>query len=299
MKILVTGGTIFLSKFTAKYFLEKGHTIYVLNRGNNEQLDGVIHIKADRNNLSNILKDYYFDVVLDINGYTKDDVKNLHSALGDFGLYVFISSSAVYKEDSLQPFKEDLKLGYNNLWKDYGYNKILAEEYIKENIKDYYILRPPYLYGPMNIVYREAFVFECVEKKLPFYIPNDGSMKLQFFYVKDLCKIIENIIKLRPDIRIYNVGNKEVVTINTWVKLCYKVLNKTPNLKYVKDNTNQRNYFPFLDYSYELDTKNQDLLLTDLTSLEEGLMESYLWYKDNKALIRRKPLLDYINENFK
>lgn len=299
MKILVTGGTIFLSKFTAKYFLEKGHTIYVLNRGNNEQLDGVIHIKADRNNLSNILKDYYFDVVLDINGYTKDDVKNLHSALGDFGLYVFISSSAVYKEDSLQPFKEDLKLGYNNLWKDYGYNKILAEEYIKENIKDYYILRPPYLYGPMNIVYREAFVFECIEKKLPFYIPNDGSMKLQFFYVKDLCKIIENIIKLRPDIRIYNVGNKEVVTINTWVKLCYKVLNKTPNLKYVKDNTNQRNYFPFLDYSYELDTKNQDLLLTDLTSLEEGLMESYLWYKDNKALIRRKPLLDYINENFK
>lgn len=183
--------------------------------------------------------------------------------------------------------------------KDYGYNKILAEEYIKENIKDYYILRPPYLYGPMNIVYREAFVFECIEKKLPFYIPNDGSMKLQFFYVKDLCKIIENIIKLRPDIRIYNVGNKEVVTINTWVKLCYKVLNKTPNLKYVKDNTNQRNYFPFLDYSYELDTKNQDLLLTDLTSLEEGLMESYLWYKDNKALIRRKPLLDYINENFK
>lgn len=117
MKILVTGGTIFLSKFTAKYFLEKGHTIYVLNRGNNEQLDGVIHIKADRNNLSNILKDYYFDVVLDINGYTKDDVKNLHSALGDFGLYVFISSSAVYKEDSLQPFKEDLNLGYNNLWK--------------------------------------------------------------------------------------------------------------------------------------------------------------------------------------
>lgn len=299
MKILVTGGTIFLSKYTAKYFLEKGHTIYVLNRGNNEQLDGVIHIKADRNNLSNILKDYYFDVVLDINGYTKDDVKNLHSALGDFGLYVFISSSAVYKEDSLQPFKEDLKLGYNNLWKDYGYNKILAEEYIKENIKDYYILRPPYLYGPMNIVYREAFVFECIEKGLPFYIPNDGSMKLQFFYVKDLCKIIENIIKLRPDIRIYNVGNKEVVTINTWVKLCYKVLNKTPNLKYVKDNTNQRNYFPFLDYSYELDTKNQDLLLEDLTSLEEGLMESYLWYKDNKALIRRKPLLDYINENFK
>lgn len=299
MKILVTGGTIFLSKFTAKYFLEKGHTIYVLNRGNNEQLDGVIHIKADRNNLSNILKDYYFDVVLDINGYTKDDVKILHSALGDFGLYVFISSSAVYKEDSLQPFKEDLKLGYNNLWKDYGYNKILAEEYIKENIKDYYILRPPYLYGPMNIVYREAFVFECIEKKLPFYIPNDGSMKLQFFYVKDLCKIIENIIKLRPDIRIYNVGNKEVVTINTWGKLCYKVLNKTPNLKYVKDNTNQRNYFPFLDYSYELDTKNQDLLLKDLTSLEEGLMESYLWYKDNKALIRRKPLLDYINENFK
>ena len=60
-------------------------------------------------------------------------------------------------------------------------------------MKDAYILRPPYLYGPMNNVYREAFVFDCALADRKFYLPKDGSMKLQFFHVKDLCRLMEVI----------------------------------------------------------------------------------------------------------
>ena len=32
MNILVTGGTVFASRYTAEFFAAKGHDVYVLNR---------------------------------------------------------------------------------------------------------------------------------------------------------------------------------------------------------------------------------------------------------------------------
>ena len=37
-------------------------------------------------------------------------------------------------------------------------------------VSDAYILRPSYLYGPMNNVYREAFVFDCALEDRNFYV---------------------------------------------------------------------------------------------------------------------------------
>ena len=53
MKILVTGGTTFVSKFVARYFVEKGNEVYVLNRNTKPQVEGVKIIKEDRHNLGN------------------------------------------------------------------------------------------------------------------------------------------------------------------------------------------------------------------------------------------------------
>lgn len=38
MKILITGGTTFISKYVAEYFVSKGGEVYVLNRGSRSQL---------------------------------------------------------------------------------------------------------------------------------------------------------------------------------------------------------------------------------------------------------------------
>ena len=297
MDILITGGTVFASRFTAEYFWNRGNNVYVLNRGNNIQSPNVIHIKGDRHNLGDTLKRYHFDAVLDITAYNCDDVKLLAEGLGSFDNYVFISSSAVYPETSEQPFNEQQKCGKNIYWGDYGINKLAAEQFVSENIKNAYILRPPYLYGPMNNLYREAFVFECAENDLPFYIPKDGKMPLQFFHVKDMCRFIEVLLDKQPSERIYNVGNTEIIDINIWVELCYKVLGKKPDIKYVDSSVPQRSYFPFLDYSYILDVTRQNKLMKDTIPLFDGLYESYEWYKNNRDLVRRKPLINYIKEN--
>lgn len=296
MNILVTGGTVFASRYTAEYFAGKGHNVYVLNRGSRPQSKNVILIKADRHALGDTLKKYDFDAVLDVTSYNADDVKALHDALGNYGTYIFISSSAVYPETLSQPFNEDMECGPNSIWGDYGTKKIAAEEYVKANFRNYYILRPPYLYGAMNNLYREAFVFECAEKERPFYIPKDGKMLLQFFNIRDMCRFMEILIEKQPAERIYNVGNEKPVDIITWVKACYKILGKEPELKFVGGDVPQRSYFPFYDYEYVLDVTRQKSLMPDETALEAGLADAYEWYRNNRELVRTKPLLEFIEK---
>lgn len=294
-KILVTGGTVFVSKYVAEYFVKKGCDVYVLNRNSRPQSEGVTLIEADRNNLGDVLKSYHFDAVLDITSYTGKDVENLLNALGSYDNYVLISSSAVYPEYENQPFKEETNLGENKFWGSYGTNKIEAERVLLERYKDAYILRPPYLYGPMNNVYREAFVFDCAMNGRKFYLPKDGQMKLQFFHVKDLCRVIENILEKKPEKHILNVGNKNAVTISDWASQCYEAVGRTVEFVNVYEDINQRSYFCFTDYEYYLDTAGQDEVIEETIDLEEGLKEAFDWYKDNQDKVNRKPYFEFID----
>lgn len=297
MQLLVTGGTVFVSRYTARYFAQRGHRVFVLNRNTRPQEDGVTLIEGDRQDLGDRLKPYHFDAVLDITAYTRPDVESLHRALGSFDRYILISSSAVYPETLPQPFREEQPCGVNSFWGAYGIGKIEAEAYLREQIPQAYIIRPPYLYGCMNNVYREAFVFDCAEQGRPFFLPQDGSMPLQFFDIEDLCRFMAVLLEKTPQQRIYNVGNSETVTIREWVTLCYQALGKTPEFRQVAKEIPQRSYFPFLDYNYCLDVSRQNELLPDTKPLLSGLQESYQWYKAHRECVRRKPLLAFIDEH--
>ncbi len=297
MKLLVTGGTVFVSRYTAEYFVRRGHEVYVLNRNTKAQAEGVHLIECDRHDLQDTLRGYHFDAVLDITSYTKEDVSGLLDALGGFDRYILVSSSAVYPETGAQPFSEGDPVGRNAYWGDYGTNKIEAEEHLLSRVPDAYILRPPYLYGEMNNLYREAFVFDCAEGDRSFYLPEDGSMPLQFFDIEDLCRFMEILLEKKPKEHIFNVGNCETVTVREWVTLCYQAVGKEPTFKSVYSDIPQRSYFPFLNYGYVLDTSRQEELLKDTKPLSEGLRQSYEWYKANRDSVRRKPLIEFIDEN--
>ena len=115
-KILVTGGTVFVSKYVAEYYVNKGEQVWVLNRGNHPQVEGVTLIEADRGSLGERLRDQTFDVILDVNAYTAEDITNLLDSGVTFEQYVMISSSAVYPEYGRQPFAEDGELARNRFW---------------------------------------------------------------------------------------------------------------------------------------------------------------------------------------
>lgn len=295
-KILVTGGTVFVSRYLAEYYVAKGEEVYVLNRNTRQQSEGVKLIEADRHNLKDCLKKHYFDLVIDT-GYTAEDVNALLDARIEYGNYVFISSSAVYPEYGKQPFHEDTELGENKFWGKYGTNKIEAEKALLKRNPNAYILRPPYLYGPMNNVYREAFVFDCALANRKFYLPKKGEMKLQFFHVHDLCRFIDVILDRTVSEHIFNVGNEKAVSIREWVEICYHVIGKQVDFVNVDNDLDQRNYFSFYHYEYYLDVSKQYELMPEVKTMYDGLGEAFAWYKNNQNQVNKKPLIDYIDSN--
>ena len=300
MKLLITGGTTFVSRYTAEYFVKRGDEVFVLNRGNKKQVPGVKHIKCDRAALGSKLNGERFDAVIDVVAYSDEDIKSLIKSDIKFDDYIFISSSAVYPEYEQQPFSEDTPIGYNSVWKDYGANKIKAENYLSDRVPGAYILRPPYLYGKYENLYRAPFVFDCAIQDRPFYIPQNGDMKLQFFSVNDLCRFMEILLDRHPKNRVFNVGNNETVSVREWVDLCYLVVGKKASLVSVENSVPQRDYFPFYDYEYVLDVSRQNEIMSETLSLIEGLKEEYEWYKDNKKdITNRKPYIEFIRGNMK
>ena len=293
--ILITGGTVFVSRYAAEYFLRRGWQVSVLNRGTRPQPEGVEHIRADRHALGDVLRSRRFDAVLDVTAYTADDVNALLDALGGYGQYILISSSAVYPETGAQPFREDAAVGPNAYWGRYGTDKIAAEQALHARRPDAYILRPPYLYGPGNNVYREAFVFDCALADRAFSLPAEGGMRLHFLHVEDLCRFAEILLEKQPAQRIFNVGNPETVTVRDWVSACYAACGREPRFVSVAPDVEQRQYFPFYSYEYALDVSAQCALMEGFMPLEEGLAESLRWYRAHGDEVRRKPLLEYID----
>lgn len=296
--ILITGGTVFVSRYAAEYYVKKGYNVFVLNRNSKAQSKGVSLIEADRHNLGSKLLSYHFDVILDITAYTSNDVEMLLGAVGEYEDYILISSSAVYPEYCLQPFNEQTQVGENKFWGKYGTDKIGAEHALIKRNPGAYILRPPYLYGPMNNLYREAFVFECAVNNRKFYLPMEGRMKLQFLHVNDLCRFIDIILEKKPTQRIFNVGNNHTVSVREWASMCYKAAGKNIEFVNVESNTDQRSYFSFYNYEYYLDVTAQNMLMPETKELEEGLRESFEWYLNNSGDVRRKPFIEYIDFNF-
>ena len=175
-------------------------------------------------------------------------------------------------------------------------NRTAAENALRERMENAYILRPPYLYGKYESLYREPFIFDCARGDRKCYIP-EKEMSLQFFNVRDLCRFMELILETQPENKVFNVGNPQTVTVKEWVTLCYEAAGKTPEILRVSDSFPQRSYFPFHNYDYRLDVSKMLALMPELTPLDEGLKEEYEWYAETDPPMDRKSYFEYIDNN--
>ncbi|MCR5305536.1 MAG: dTDP-glucose 4,6-dehydratase [Oscillospiraceae bacterium] len=294
MDILVTGGTVFVSRAAAEWFSARGDRVFVLNRGSRPQPDGAVLVRADRRDLGGILKRYCFDAVLDMTAYSGEDVRLLLDALGDFGQYVLLSSSAVYPETLPQPFRESQPVGLNCYWDDYGIGKIDAESELLARIPTACIIRPPYLCGCGNNLYREAFIFECAEIGLPVFLPERSDLRLQFCCISELCKLIEQVLMKQPSAHILNVGDEKMVSAEEWIRICSDIAGRSCEIRYASETAPVREYFPFRNYNYCLDVTSAMSISPYSTPLEASLKAGYAWWIMHREEVRRKPFIDYI-----
>ena len=99
MKILMIGGTGTISYDATKYFLAQNHDVYLLNRGNrnnlsDERLNYIIGNANDAKSLESALDGKEFDVILDFILYNVNQMKERLAIYNNkCKQFIFISSA--------------------------------------------------------------------------------------------------------------------------------------------------------------------------------------------------------------
>ncbi len=302
MKVLVLGGTQFVGWYIVKSLLEDGHTVTTLTRGSKKGIHGekVTELYADRFNISelkNVLIGKLFDYVIDVSGYTREAVEIMYEALKNFKLkgYLFISSAAVYNKSETLPVKENFPKGNNDTWGIYATNKYEAEEFLLNkyltNGFPFISIRPPYINGEGNNIYREAYIFDCLKESRPVIIPGKGDAKVQFIHIDDLYQTIIILFKTKSSGRCFNIGFNKSVTLREWVEACMDVYGKRTEIikfNYKDSGFTPRDFFPFRDFPLFLDVDKISNIYSSKIPLHEGLKRSLDWYTHNEDKVDKK-----------
>src|SRR5579885_1414269 len=224
-RILVIGGTQFIGPLLIHDLLRAGHEIYILHRKPHHPFGRRVHnLVADRNDAEAIRKAVgaiRFDAVYDIaydweHGTTGPQVEaTAHIFDGKIGRYVFMSSVAAYG-DGLNHHEGDA-LAPDDHPSAYVRNKAMAERALFRMYQrtgfPIVTLRPPFVYGPGNPFYREAFFWDRFRAGRPVILPSQGYRLMQFVYVYDLVDALHKVMEQRNAVgHAFNVANPRPIT---------------------------------------------------------------------------------------
>ena len=303
MKVLVIGGTQFIGRRLVTELLKAGHSVSILHRRSKHNFSKrVENLAADRNDAAavrRVVSDRRFEVVFDNvydweRGTTAAQVEATAHAMGSHvERYVFMSSVAAYG-DGLNHYEGD-PLAPDNHSEPYVRNKAMTERALlrlhRKTGFPVVTFRPPFVYGPENPFYREAFFWDRLRAGRPIVIPGDGTRLMQFLHVKDLVAACLRAIEVEEAVgEAFNVGNPKPLTQVEAVREIARAAGKKPELVRVPRERiaalggsamNHPLYFgEYLDVPpiTENVSKLQRVLGVRLTAFTTGLRETYRWY---------------------
>lgn len=313
---------MFIGRALVAELLKAGHEVTVLHRKPKHDLGKrVQNLVADRNDTDSVrqaLQFSSFQVVFD-NAYdwergttanhVEGTVQAVMAASGDrLTRYVFMSSVAAYG-DGLNHHDGD-PLAPDDHADAYVRNKAMSERMLfrlhQKTRFPVVTLRPPFIYGPENPFYREAFFWDRLRDNRPLILPGDGHRLMQFVYIKDLVSACLRAMD-EPDAvgEAFNVANEKPITQAEFVQAVAAAAGKKANIVRVPrdriaeaggDPMGQPAYFGvYLDVPpiTEVVVKAKRILGFQPTPFEAGLKETYRWHLRNA----KKPKIDYSFED--
>lgn len=318
MKVLVIGGTLFIGRALVQSLVKAGHDVSILHRRPAHDLGKKIgNIEADRNDAKSVkdaLAGTNFDVVFDNvydweRGTTAFQVEACVKACGDnLKRYVFMSSVAAYG-DGLNHHEGDA-LASDDHPDSYVRNKATSERMLFRMHQRYgtpvVTLRPPYIYGPGNPFYREAFFWDRLREARPIIVPGDGRRLMQFAFVKDLVwSCMEVMTEPAAVGHAFNIANSRSLTQTEVVNALALAAGRKattvriPRERILKEGGNPMVAPLYFGVYFDMPaitmvvTKAQRVLRFKPTPFAEGLKETYRWYLKN----RTKDRVDYAFED--
>ena len=294
MRVLVVGGTEFISLHLVRAFQRDGHVVTVLNRGRHPERSpsGVRTLVGDRTDhgaLRRTLAGERVDALVDA-AYaptTGADVDALLDALaGRIGHAVFVSTCRVY--DHARPIPFDEETPRSLYWGEYAKHKIAGEDACwarhRADGLPVTIVRPTHVLGPLNTRHNETFFFDRLVRGRPVLVPGAGGWLRQFGHVEDLADAVARLLGIPAAFgQAYNVTGEETVTQVGFVEVIADVIKRSATL--VSCPPEAATPFPFgqnLAYdchAVHTTTKlRQQLGIRPRYTLASGLAQTFEWY---------------------
>jgi dTDP-4-dehydrorhamnose reductase len=229
MKIMITGANGFTGQHMALYFANKGFQVHAISRGisripvhnniqyHNCELTSVSAVGA-------IVSQIQPSWIIHIAAMSKPDECHIHQDncllnnvqatknLGEAALkwnarFIYFSTDFIFGENG--PHCEDDLTDPLNF---YGQSKLTAENWVKEFIPQFVIVRPVFIYGSQLEGMRPSFI-QWVQQQLvqgkSIKVVND--QKRTPTYVIDICMGVETIIQLKQA-GVFHLAGAEIIT---------------------------------------------------------------------------------------
>lgn len=304
--ILVTGGAGFIGSHLADRLIKEGGNVIIvdnLSSGRKENLyrrakfykidirspkiyqilkeekiESVFHLAAQP-----LVETAYKNPVetLEINIMGTANVLESCRLKGDLKSIIVISSDKAYGKAKKLPYTEETPLTSDH---PYDVSKtatdLIAQTYFKTYNLPIVVARFSNTFGPRDFNFSRIIpgIFESIIKNKELLIRSNGKMVREYTYVDDIVdgcvKLAQNIDKIKGEA--FNFGSKNIFSVIKVIRKIERILNTRISYRILNIANNE---IPkqYLDW-----TKAKKILnWRPKYSFEEGIVESFNWYKDS------------------
>jgi len=285
MRVLVVGGTEFISLHLVRALLRERHDVVVLNRGRQPgrvpaDVKTIVADRKDHAALGGALAGERFDGLVDITyaPTTGDDVRALLVALdGRAGHAIFVSTGRVHDHALPIPYHEDTPRSL--FWGEYAKNKIEGEDAYLSSGLPASVVRPTHVFGPLNTRNNETFFFDRLVRGRPVLVPGAGGWLRQFGHVEDLADAMAAMLGDRRAFgRAYNVTGEESITQVGFVELIAEVVKRPVSFVHVPKAPFGQNLVYDCHAVYTTTRLRHELGIRPRHTLASGLAQTFEWY---------------------
>ncbi|MFI2294616.1 epimerase [Isoptericola sp. NPDC019571] len=211
MRLLVLGGSVFLSRAVAADAAARGHEVVAANRGRSGTVpEGVRHVPLDRADpFREDLAAEGFDAVVDVSR-TPSHVRRAVAALPD-AHWVFVSTVNVYADDAdpggpgvgrlREPQPDDVDGAGDPV--TYGAMKVACENAVRDGAATAVVVRPGLIVGPGDpsgrFAYWPARLGRVPAGAADVLSPGDPADPVQVIDVRDLAAWVVDLAERRAE----------------------------------------------------------------------------------------------------
>lgn len=204
MRILVLGGTLFLSHAVASDAVARGHDVTCAARGQSGSVpEGARLVRLDRASPDWTALDGAWDAVVDV-ARTPSWVRSALESLGDRSRHwTYVSSISVYADQAtpggcpdtlplLEPILEDAE---QDSAEKYGASKVGCEQLVLERAEQAFVVRPGLIVGPGDPTGRFSYWPERLASGGEVLAPEQPEVPTQAIDVRDLATWIVTAVE--------------------------------------------------------------------------------------------------------